>query len=52
MDEKNLELLNNIILTKTKTDNLLEQQILANEDSLEIFDLDFHINKDEEKKMD
>ena len=50
MDEKNLELLNNIILNKTKTGNLLEQQILANEDSLEIFDSDFHINKDEEKK--
>ena len=50
MDENNLELLNNIILTQTQTDNLLEQQILANEDSLEIFDSDFHINKDEEKK--
>ena len=44
MNEQSFNILNNIISIKKNTDNFLEQKILENEDSFEIFDSNYNIN--------
>ena len=47
MNGENLYLLNNIISSKKKTNDLLEKQILENEDEFDNFDENFQSNNNE-----
>ena len=50
MNEKKFDILNKIIHSKRQTDNLLEQQILDYEHSIEAFDSDLQMENDEINK--
>ena len=50
MDEKNLDILDSIISIKQSTNDFLEQKILENENSFDIFDTNFQLDNNEINK--